>query len=85
MLVFGGCGLVVATVALLNTQTGLSPAIQTFNEGLYEFPLIWPGRFNLAVTATGFHAAVKKALKLDVNRIANQNISLQPGAHNWDR
>ena len=74
-----GAVVVGATVSLQDPQTGLVRTTQTNGEGLYEFPLIPPGTYNLTVTATGFQKAEKPDLRLDVNQFSTQDFKLQLG------
>ncbi len=74
-----GAVVVGATVSLQDTQTGLVRTTQTNGEGLYEFPLIPPGAYNLTVSATGFQKAEKPDLRLDVNQFSTQDFKLQLG------
>jgi len=48
-----------AKVALQDIQTGLTWNTTTNSEGLYGFPLIKPGTYQLTVTAAGFETVVK--------------------------
>jgi len=49
-------------------------------DGVYAFPRIPPGRYNLKVEATGFKTWVNPELVLEVNQRARLDISMQVGA-----
>lgn len=74
-----GAVVVGATLTLQDTATGLTRTTKTSGEGLYQFPLIPPGTYNLTVTATGFQQAEKPGLRLDVNQFSTQDFNLQVG------
>ena len=68
-----------AKVVLHDVQNGLMRNATTNSDGLYEFPLVKPGTYQLTVTAAGFGTEVKPNLVLDVNQIQAQDFTLKIG------
>ncbi|HTF66251.1 MAG TPA: carboxypeptidase-like regulatory domain-containing protein, partial [Edaphobacter sp.] len=69
-----------ATVTLTNPQSGLNRVATTNGEGLYQFPLLPPGRYKLTASQNGFQTAASPELDLDVNQNATQDFHLQVGS-----
>ncbi|MCU1225660.1 MAG: hypothetical protein JWQ42_3753 [Edaphobacter sp.] len=79
--VLDGNGAVVvgATVTLVNAQSGLTRTATTNGEGLYQFPLLPPGKYKVTASQNGFQSAASPELQLDVNQIATQDFHMQVG------
>jgi hypothetical protein len=69
-----------ANISLEDTATHQTRTTKTNGEGLYQFPLVPPGTYNLTVTQTGFDTATSAGIKLDVNQILTQDFKLTVGA-----
>ena len=69
-----------ATIALLNTETGIKTSIQTTGAGYFLFPSLPAGFFNLTASATGFKTAEISGLKLEVGARRTANMALEVGA-----
>jgi hypothetical protein len=69
-----------ATVVLLNRDTNLNRTAVTNSVGAYVMPQVQPGNYDLKVTKSGFGAAVRSGIILDVNQTATYDITLKAGA-----
>ncbi|MGC1781748.1 MAG: carboxypeptidase-like regulatory domain-containing protein [Acidobacteriaceae bacterium] len=56
-----------ATTILENVQTGVVRTVQTNNNGIYVFPSVLPGTYNLSVSKAGFQTSVRSDIPLTVN------------------
>ena len=56
-----------ADVRLVQVSTGTSRSGKSNAEGLYEFPQLQPGTYNLTVSAPGFATSERTNLELLVN------------------
>lgn len=77
-----GTGAVVpaAAIELKNIATGVKLATQTNGEGLFVFPPVSPGTYDLAAGATGFATAQLNGMTLEVGQSRSVNLTLSPGA-----
>jgi hypothetical protein len=71
-----------ATVVLHNRDTNLNRTAVTNSVGAYVMPQVQPGNYDLKVTKSGFGAAVRSGIILDVNQTATYDITLRAGAVN---
>ena len=80
--VFDPTGAAVAgsTVKVQDPTTSWTRTVQSNSEGLYEFPLVPPGNYQITVTQAGFQTAASPVLKLDVNQISTQDFQLRVGS-----
>lgn len=69
-----------AKVTVANSQTGQSLETTTTAEGLYTFPVLSVGTYQLSVEAAGFQRYQQTGVVLDVNQNARLVISLTPGS-----
>ncbi len=74
-----GAVLAGADVEMTDTATNQSQKLATNSEGRYLFPTVLPGVYKLAVTAKGFRQAVVTALKVDVAKAYEVNLTLEVG------
>jgi hypothetical protein len=58
-----------ATVTAINTETGVETKTTTNNTGIYNFPALQPGTYNISAEAGGFQRAVTTDVRL---RVASQ-------------
>ena len=68
-----------ATVTVRNTETNISTTQTTDATGLYVFPLLRPGNYEVTVELTGFRKFVRSALELHVNDRLRVDATLQTG------
>lgn len=75
-----GASIPGARVRVRNTGTGIATEVTTPNEGLFNFPALSVGEYELSVEASGFQRYSQTGIVLDVNRNARVNVVLQPGS-----
>jgi Carboxypeptidase regulatory-like domain len=68
------------SVVIRNTATGIEQTAQTNASGLYAFPSVVVGQYELNVTHTGFKPYKQTAITIDVNTKLQADVSLQIGA-----
>ena len=75
-------GLPVAGVKVraLNAGTNASYSADTNETGLYNFPTLPPGTYNVIATKDGFQQAVRPGVELHVSDVISLNFSLQVGS-----
>src|SRR5712691_9533878 len=71
--------LVGATVTVTNTQTGATAAQQANNAGLYVFPNLLPGVYNVKVEMDGFRGAARNQVELQIQQTVRLDFGLQIG------
>src|SRR5262245_31279614 len=69
-----------AGVTLTNLQTGLPKPTTTNQAGLYNFPQLPVGSYDLTVEAKGFKASKRTGIALTVGAVASMDVSLEIGA-----
>ena len=69
-----------ATVTVTNTATGGTRNTTTNAEGLYTFPSLPPGNYELKVELQGFKTAEVSAFKVDVQQTVRRDVALEVGA-----
>src|SRR5688572_13213885 len=69
-----------ATVTATNTNTALSEVRTTTEEGIYTFPLLPVGSYQLEVSKDGFQKVLRSGLALTVNDNLTVDVVLTPGA-----
>jgi len=75
-----GAVVVGANVVATREATGVSQSTKTNRTGLYAFPELVPGSYNLAVTSQGFKQYVEQGLVLQTQDTVAQNVTLEIGA-----
>src|ERR1700730_6281073 len=68
-----------AKVTIENTSTGLTRTAQTSDGGLYSFPGVPVGSYNLPVEAPGFRAVKQTGISLPVGAVATIDVPLAIG------
>ncbi|MCM3869319.1 MAG: carboxypeptidase regulatory-like domain-containing protein [Pyrinomonadaceae bacterium] len=68
-----------ATVTLTNTDTTVSRAATTNDEGFYRFDAVDLGPYSLAVSASGFGALTKTGVVVSANQTSVVDAQLEPG------
>ncbi len=75
-----GAAIVGATVTAKDADRGFEYTTETNASGVYVFPRIPGGTYELSVEAQGFRKYVQTGLTLEVNQRARVDVSLQIGA-----
>ena len=63
-----GAAIPNATVKAVNTATNSTSETKTTSDGLYAIPYLFPGVYNIEVTAPGFQTLKREAITLEVGR-----------------
>jgi Carboxypeptidase regulatory-like domain len=74
-----GLAVVGVKVQALNAGTNVSYLADTNNRGLYNFPTLRAGTYNVTATKDGFQEAVRPGVELHVSDVINLNFSLRVG------
>ena len=69
-----------ATVVLTEANSGSQYNTQSNNDGLYSFPELPPGTYNLSVSASGFSQYEQTGINVTVGTPATVNVALTVGA-----
>ncbi|HEX8147992.1 MAG TPA: TonB-dependent receptor [Pyrinomonadaceae bacterium] len=69
-----------ATVTATNVATNVSATTQTTDSGLYRFPTLPVGTYNVRVEASGFSTAAVEQVVLSVAQVVTQDIKLAVGS-----
>ncbi len=75
-----GAAIVGATVTARDTDRGTTWPGQTNEEGIYAFPRVPAGTYELKVEAKGFKTAIRTGIVLEVNQRARVDLSMEVGA-----
>src|SRR5260370_5915736 len=70
-----------AAVAAINTATGVKQVAKTDDQGMYSFPLLAVGQYNVEVSAPAFRPYRRTGLAIDVNSALQVDVSLQLSGH----
>src|SRR5882757_617365 len=68
-----------AEVMIKNTATGITKTVTTGTEGFYTAPNLLPGDYEVAVSAAGFNAGIKKGIVINVGSQPVFNLVLEIG------
>jgi Carboxypeptidase regulatory-like domain/TonB dependent receptor len=74
-----GLAVVGVKVQALNTGTNVSYLADTNNRGLYNFPTLPAGTYNVTATRDGFRQEVRPGVELHVSEVISLNFSLHIG------
>ena len=77
-----GAAIPAVQVTATNVATNVSRTAITNESGLYSFPAIVPGIYNLKTEKTGFKATVKSGIEIQVQQSARIDFDLQVGQVN---
>jgi hypothetical protein len=69
-----------ATVTVTNKATGAIRRAVTNSEGLYAFPALLPGLYELKVEQAGFKTAVLDNITLEVQQTSRRDVTMEVGA-----
>src|SRR3984893_12083170 len=75
----GGVG-VGAAVTVINPQTSFTRAENTNGSGIYNFPNLLPGLYDVKVETQGFQSVIRRGVELQVEQVALLDSQLQVGA-----
>jgi hypothetical protein len=75
-----GAPVAAAAVSVKNEDTNIAHAARTDSHGNYTATFLPPGRYTVAVTATGFKTAVRAGLELAIAEATTQDFKLEIGA-----
>jgi len=67
------------SVTVTNTATNVARSTVTNNSGVYSFPDLVPGTYQVRVTAPGFDTVVKTGIELQVQQTARVDFELRVG------
>src|SRR6266851_7242511 len=68
-----------SAVTVTNSETNVMRSTTTNAAGIYSFPDLTPGIYQVKVTATGFTTVVKTNIELQVQQMARVDFSLSLG------
>src|SRR5262245_63031968 len=74
--------LVGATVTVTNTQTGATATQQANSAGLYVFPNLLPGVYNVKVEMDGFRTAIRNQVELQIQQTVRLDFKVEIGSIN---
>lgn len=74
-----GAVIPAAEVTLTSVQRGITARTKTGSDGLYSFPNLEPGSYDLKVAATGFTPETRRGVALTINQLVRMDVSLQVG------
>lgn len=69
-----------AAVTITSLETGAKRSTSTNEDGLFQFPLLPPGSYSIAVQKAGFKQATRDDLRLELSQVARLDFTLSPGA-----
>ena len=69
-----------AAVTVTNPQTSLARTENTNGSGLYTFPNLLPGVYDVKVAAQGFQSAIRNSVELQVQQVARLDFQLKVGS-----
>src|SRR5689334_25104556 len=75
-----GAAVTGATLTVTNKATGATRTVTTNSEGLYTFPSLLPGVYELKVEQTGFKMARLDNITLEVQQTARLDVTMEVGA-----
>ena len=68
-----------ASVTVTNKATGATRKVTTNSEGLYSFPSLPPGTYELKVEQTGFKISLNDNVRLEVQQAARLDVAMEVG------
>src|SRR5882724_1696477 len=68
-----------ATIVVTNLDTGARRETATNESGVYQFPLLQPGRYTITARKQGFKQATRDGVQLELNQIAQIDFILTAG------
>src|SRR6185295_7460550 len=74
-----GAAISGASVTVTNKATGATRKVTTNSEGLYAFPSLPPGTYELRVEQTGFKISLNDNVMLEVQQSARLDVAMEVG------
>lgn len=74
-----GAVMVAANVKITDTETGITSALLTNNDGFYSAPSLHIGKYQITASAAGFGTEIKKDIEVRVQDRLNIDFTLSPG------
>src|SRR5215213_7865116 len=74
-----GATVPAAEITLLNAETNVSRKTVTNESGLYSFPSVPPGHYDVRVSKPGFKSATRAAIEIQVQQNARIDFDLPLG------
>jgi hypothetical protein len=68
-----------AEITVKNVETGLSRQVLTNAQGVYRFPSLYPGMYEVRAAHSGFQSAVRSGIDLQVQQVARIDFELGVG------
>jgi hypothetical protein len=72
-----GASIAGAAVTAANASSGLKQGVKTDDQGVYSFPALAVGRYNIEVSVAGFAAYRQTGVVIDVNSALQVDVILQ--------
>ncbi|HKM83837.1 MAG TPA: carboxypeptidase-like regulatory domain-containing protein [Candidatus Acidoferrum sp.] len=76
-----GGGIPGATVVVVNTATGQKQTATTDEHGLYSFPVLAVGQYDIEISCTGFQPFRRTGLTINVNSALQEDVTLRLQEH----
>src|SRR6266567_586809 len=67
-------------VTMTNLDNGAKRETISSESGLYQFPLLQPGRYSIVARKPGFKQSTRDGVQLELNQVAKIDFALEPGA-----
>ena len=67
------------SVLVTNLDNGAKRETMSNESGLYQFPLLQPGRYSIAARKPGFKQSTRDDVQLELNQVAKIDFALEPG------
>src|ERR1035438_9552191 len=68
-----------ASIVVTNEDTGVATTVQTGSAGEYHISNLIPGKYDIAVTASGFQPYTLRGVSVELNRTATSDITVTLG------
>ncbi len=75
-----GALIIKARVTATNTATGVSRTVSSNADGIYSFPTLQPGRYQIRVESTGFETEIQNNITVNALAPVTLNLSLHAGS-----
>src|SRR5712672_1569187 len=69
-----------ASVVVTNLDTGATRETVTTESGVYQFPLLQPGRYSIIARKQGFKQVTRDGVELELNQVAKIDFTMEAGA-----
>ncbi len=75
-----GASVAGATVTVTNKATGATRKVVTTGEGLYAFPSLLPGLYEMKIERQGFKTSFLDNITLEVQQTLRRDVAMEVGA-----